>query len=116
MWISNDRRGTTNTSKIHERTYPTGIQIQKNSVSVPSIRVGISRICRTKRITGILDDVLYASDGGNQAVGIVTESVVYETEEEEKSTLRWAIADSLMPLREWIEDIDELKSGHETHQ
>lgn len=63
-----------------------------------------------------LDDVLYASDGRNQAVGIVTESVVYETEEEEKSTVRWAIAASLMPLREWIEDIDELKFGHETRQ
>ena len=63
-----------------------------------------------------LDDVLYASDGRNQAVGIVTESVVYETEEEEKSTVRWAIAASLLSLREWLEDIDELKFEHETHE
>ena len=53
-----------------------------------------------------LDDVLYASDGRNQAIGIVTGWVEYETEQEEKSTVRWAIASSLMPLREWIKDID----------
>lgn len=53
-----------------------------------------------------LDDVYYP-DPRNQAVGIVTRWVVFSTEENGNSSIRWANGASLIPLKKWIRRIAE---------